>query len=373
MADSDSKTARAAKAENDERLRLYAVGVVALVVLAIISVLLIPSSGSGVVARCNSLLLQQDRYGCVESAAITASNGTMCGTLTGSYRDSCYLSVAMNTTNLAFCGRINSTNASNECYMYFANYTDNPSVCEEIGGALGSECAYHIAVATNSTGDCSFVNGTRGRLDCNATVDFDNAVRYDNSSYCAGIYSNNDTATSEGILQNSSAGRYPDLSLNITQMLLEITAYHNQTMGARDLCYTSLAYKSHNSTYCSGILNASLNSLCSSETAGSASGKNASTNSTLNMTALLNSCNGQANATVCRYTYMYLNAEMTGNVMMCKNIPSNYSSLSFQCFYNLAEKYNSTSYCGYITNSTLNSACVGVVEGLYPASTNTSD
>ena len=55
---------------------------------------------------------------------------------------------------------------------------------------------------------------------------------------------------------------------------------------------------------------------------------------------------------------------------MCESIPSNYSAIA--CFYYLAEKYNSSTYCSYITNSTLNGACVGDVEGLYP-NTNASD
>lgn len=372
MAYSNPKKGQAVGVENEEKLRLYAAVVLVLIVVAAVTVLLAPSRGSGVVARCSSFLFQQDRYGCIESAAISTGNYTMCGALAGSYRDSCYLGIATNTESLELCGKINSTNVSNACYMYIANYTKNPSVCTEIGGALGSECAYRMALDTNNTKDCSLVSGAPGRLDCNATVDFNNALRYGDAASCAKIYTNNDTSASEEILQNSSISRYPDLVSNITQMLLEITAYYNQTLGARDLCYTSLAYESHNNTYCGEIRNATLDSFCARQVVKSALKNNTASNSTLNITALFDSCNGQQNATECRYTDMLIDAQVTGNITMCKDIPSNYSSVSAQCFYDLAEKYNSSVYCSYIANYTLNSACVGDVEGLYP-NTNASD
>ncbi len=368
MAYKDSKKANVGQEDKDERLRLYAAGALVLAVLAAISVLLIPSSSSAV-SRCNSLLFQQDRYECIESAAVSTHNSTMCGSLYGAYADSCYMSIALNTTNPQLCGKINSTAVSDECYIYVANYTSNPSLCSKVGGALGSECAYHMAVDTNDTQACALVNGTAGQLECRSTIYFNNAIGHGSASSCASIYTNNDTTSSEGILQNSSIGRYAGLSFNITK-ILEFAVFQNQTVGARDICYTGLAYESHNSTYCKFIQNSNLTSVCTEGSAIHASYGSMGSNSTLNMTALLNSCNGQPDAAECRYSYMSLDALETGNVTICKNIPSGYSST---CWYYLAEKYNSTSYCSYISNTTLNTACVGDIEGLYPTSTNTSD
>ena len=97
MAYSDPKKGPGVRGENDEKLRLYAAGVLALVVVAAIILASGSIESSGVVARCNSLMFQQNRYGCIESAAISTRNETMCGALAGSYRDSCYLGIAMNT------------------------------------------------------------------------------------------------------------------------------------------------------------------------------------------------------------------------------------------------------------------------------------
>ena len=362
MAYPNSKKEQGVYKEKNERLRLYAVGAIVLIALAVVSVLLVPSSYSSVTSRCNSLLIQQDRYRCIESAAVSTRNSTMCAALVGAYQDSCYLNIATNTTNPALCGKISSANVSDECYIYMANQTDNPSMCSAVGGTLGSECEYHIATSTNNTADCSLVQGPQGQLDCNATVDFDNAIRYRNATLCSEIYTNNDTVTTEGILQNSSVSGYPGLSFNITQTL-EYSVFYNQSVGARDLCYTSLAYESHNSTYCNEVQNQDLSLTCSNQAGKSTLSNNITSNSTFNLTALLNSCNGQTDVAGCRDSYMSIDALLTGNVTICKRLPLNYSST---CFYQLAEKYNSTSYCSYITNSTLNQYCVGNIEGLYP-------
>lgn len=370
MAYAESKKVQNPKKENDDKLKLYAGGVLVLVVLAVASLFWAPSSKGTIVSKCNSLVFQQDRYGCIESMAISTHNSTMCGNLLGPYQNSCYLSIATNTTNSSLCGKISSTNISNECYMRLANYTDNTGLCSGIQGPMGSQCAYDIAVKTGNVGDCSLVQGENGSNYCNYTVYFDSAIKYQNASYCARISLNNGSIASDGILGNSSVSKYPGLAFNITQ-ILEFAVFYNQSLGARDLCYTSMAFMYQNKSYCSDVQNSDLNSACTSRVGsiGLKNGANITSNSTANMTALINSCAGQPDAATCRYTYMSIEALDTGNISICKSIPSNYSST---CFYYLAVKYNSSTYCSYIKNSTINSACIGDVEGLYPTSTNTS-
>ena len=368
MAYPGSKNVNEAK-RNDDSLRLYAAAAAILVALAAVSMLLVHSTSGSAASRCRTMLFQQDRYGCAESLAVSTKNASMCAGLPGLYQDSCYLSIAVNTTDAALCSRINSSGIAGQCYLYMANYTGNVSMCTSIQGSAGSECAYMLALKTGSIADCASVLGD-GRGYCNDTIHFNNALRYDNASMCAAMGADNSTAASESIMQNLSLSGYSGLLLNITQAV-EMMVFYNQSIGARDICYAGLAYKTQNTTYCGYIQSNGLGSACESG-AQKQQYSNSSLNSSaaLNMTALLNSCTGtQQEILSCRYSYMSLEALQTGNVSICKSIPSNYSAT---CFYYLARKYNDTSYCGYIANATLNGACAGDISGAYPTSTNTS-
>ncbi len=360
-------TARDSRRERDNTLRKYAAAAVIILALALVSVLAVPHQSSGT-SRCNSLLLEQDKYGCVESVAVSTRNSTACALLPSSYSDSCYASIAINTSDPRLCGLINSTNLSDGCYVHVANYTHDISICGYASQPAGSECAYGMAVEEGNASACSLVRGYGGQLECESTIYFDIALKNSSQSYCTRIRTNNDTAMAEGMLQNSSLGSYTGLGFNITQAI-EFSAYYNGTMGARDMCYASLAYKSGNSTYCSLIQNNGLSNICTKQSAAGTQSSMGTANSVVNVTALLNSCSGQQNEAACRYQYMTVAALQTDNVTLCKEIPAAYSAT---CFYYLAVKYNDTAYCSYIENTTLNTACVGDIEGLYPTTTNTS-
>lgn len=351
-------------AENDRKLRVYAGIAIGILALAALSSLLVPS-GTGQ-SRCGSIVSQGGKYGCIESAAVSSRNSSLCGSLPGSYADQCYLAIAENTSNQRLCGKINGSNASGECYVYIANYTKDPQLCSSAGSAFESQCAYHIAVMTNNSEACSLVNGTAGQMECNATIEFAKALQYGKPAYCAGIESDNSSYVAYGMLQNVSLSSRFGLELNITRME-EYSIFLNSTIGARDLCYLGMAYQYGNSTYCSYLQDGNLSDACMSSVSPAQTSAANNGSATLNASVIHSLCsNAGANATTCQYGYMSLEALQTGNLSICKGIPSPYS---YTCFYYIARKYNDTAYCNYISNATLNSACIGDIQGLYSNST----
>lgn len=348
-------------ANAEQKLKPYLIAVAVLVALMAISFLLVPSGGAGAASRCGGLLFQQSKYGCIQSAAIYSRNSTMCGSIPQPYRNYCYLGIAVNGSDATLCGKINSTALGNQCYIRIANRTGNTQICGMANASAGSACYYGMAVKIGNDTACASVYGADGQAQCNDTIKFNDALRTDNATFCSRISSNDNTQASQSILQNSSIGSYAQLGMNISQ-LMDLMVFYNQSIGARDICYASIAYESLNRSQCASISNANLGDFCYSNL--NTSKKAVATNSTFNLTALYNTCTGSsAQIDSCRYTYMAIAALQTGNLSMCKSIPQNYSST---CFYYLAKKYNSTKYCSYISNATLSSACVGNIEGLYP-------
>ena len=347
-------------------MRLYVLAAVALAILALASVLLVPSGSSGTASKCNGLLFQQSRYSCIESVAASSHNASMCSSLPQVYSNYCYLGIAKNSSDVSLCGKINSTELGNQCYMQMANRTGNAQICGMVNGNGSSGCFYMMAIKNSDVKVCASVIGSEGQAQCNDTIIFNKALQTQNATLCSDITSNFNTSMSDGILQNSSIGSYAQIGLNISQFI-DLAVFYNQSIGARDMCYASVAYESLNRSYCGKIENSYFSNLCYS--ALNQNKTSSAGNATANFTALYNTCTGTPQEIdACKYTYMSLEALQTGNLSICKGIPQNYSAT---CFYYLAKKYNSTVYCGYISNSTLSSSCVGDIEGLYP-SINTS-
>ncbi len=360
---SDNTGANADAAQSPEqRLKLYAIVAVVIVILAAVSFLFVPYGNMGSASRCNALISQQGKYSCIEATAIYAHNSTMCGLLPQGYNDYCYFSIAENTSNAYLCGKINDTMLGSQCYMYMANYTKDAGICAMMNSSAASNCRYRLAVETKNYTLCSEIGGVVGQSQCGDTIRLDEALGTKNSIYCSEMQNNDNTTATESILQNSSFGDYPKLGINVSQ-LFEFMAFYNQSIGGRDTCYASIAYESSDPTYCGEIVNQNFSTLCTDNVAPIAAQANL-TNSTVNMTQLYNTCTGTPDQIAqCRYTFMSIEALKTGNLSICESIPQNYSAT---CFYYLAKKYNSTTYCGYIKNATLNQACVGDIGGLYP-------
>ncbi len=371
MAETGSALSKEEHIERERKLLLYVVAVVALFAVAAISSFFVPSGGGSATGldRCNSIAFQSSKSTCISELAVSTHNSTLCGLLQGYYADQCYINLAENSSNPVLCSMIGDTDTADLCLLDLASSTGNARLCLGLSGGNSSQCAYEIAVAANDTAACSLVNGTAGEESCEATIYLNTAVRQNNTAVCSHILSNNDTNTTYSVLQNSTMGGYYGTESNATA-IFEYLALSGQVVGARDMCYMGVAFKSGNISDCSYIEGENTSSACRSsltQLPNSTTNKTSNSTSLMNWTSLIDMCNSAGNSTtqaMCRYGYMSLEAEQTGNVSICKSIPDQYS---YNCYYYLASKFNDTSYCGYISNATYNNACVGDVSGLYPA------
>ena len=359
-ADPVQKNKPAAQGDSEGRTKIYlAVGV--LVALAVLSVAIAPR-GSGI-SRCNSALFQQSRDTCLQAIALSTGNSSICGQMTGYYADQCYQAIAQNTSNANLCANIRSSAAATSCYTGIANATRDIHTCLEIANSTGADaCVYAMAVEYSNSSACSLMELNNVSLACRASVRLDYALMQRNPSICSAITSNNNTNVTYSAVSHSDLAAYPGVSLNISQAL-EYSSFINATAGARDICYFALAYQSQAPSDCSSIKQSNLSTVCTRSISAIANYSAArSSSATVNFTALMNQCNGQLDQQQCQYGVLYIEALQYRNVTYCKGIGAPYS---YQCYYGVAQETNDTSYCSYIDNATLNSACVGSVSGLY--------
>ena len=355
--DKDKGGAGAAHLENMEKLKVYGLVLAVLAGMAAISFLAIPG-GSGI-SRCSSVV-QQNRYGCIESMAVSTGNSTMCGFLAGSYSDSCYMAIAENSSSAALCGKVSDQNLSNVCLSYVAISTNDSGTCMMISGSGKDACVLKIALDSENATACSLMGNAGLRSECTSTVYFDRALALGNASQCAYLSANADDNATYSMMGNSNIADYGNLYLNMSQ-LIEYAAYYNSSVSPRDACYMSMAFLSENSAYCSSANDTVLGSMCRTLiTRNVTVSLNATGASAVNYTSLGKQCS--ASGGNCAYAIAYIRAIESDNVSECGSIPA---PASYQCYYAFATRYNDTGYCSYIGNATANSDCVLSVVGAY--------
>ncbi len=348
--------------DNWRRIRLYAIIIAALAVLAALTTLAVPR-GNSAGDRCSSIV-QQNKYSCMESIAVATGNSTICGSLPGYYSDSCYTAVAENSSNASLCGKIASRNLSNECLLAIAQNTNSTGTCMMMGGQSRESCIYQIALGSMDVASCRLLNDSGQQANCSAAVYMDKALAHANASLCDAIPLNGSDNMTYNMLGNSDMSSYGNLFLNMSQFI-EYAMYSNESVGPRDACYLSIAFESGNSVYCGYAQDPALGYLCKSLITRNVSLQqnlvNSSVaNSIVNYTALSKAvCAGGGQ---CAYETDYIKALLSDNVSACASIPT---QQSYQCYFAFAEKYNDTSYCSYIKNSTINSDCVLTVSGYF--------
>ncbi len=349
--------------ENLRKFKVYVIIIAILALLAAISTLSAPQ-GSGI-SRCNSIV-QQSKYSCMESVAVSTGNSTICRSLGGYYADSCYLAIAENSSEAQMCSSIVDPNMSGECLMHIAQNTNSRDVCMMLGGQRAYSCVYQVALNTKNVSSCTTLPNLTQRSVCSSTIYLDMALSSENASLCKNMPEAGNENETYAIMETSNMSDYGNLYLNVSQFI-EYATYANESIYPRDACYLSLSLRSGNSVYC-GYMGSYLSRLCSTLVSRNITVTLANyTNSTINYTALENQCSSNGNS--CQYAAEYIKALATDNVSMCGNMPARQSN---QCYYAFAQKYNDISYCSYIKNTTINSDCVLSVEGAYGSLNSTS-
>ncbi len=335
------------------RIMPYAAIAIMLVLLALISQALVRSPSAW--EACGNANTQQS-YSCLQQLAYSASNASVCARLPGQYASQCYFAVGEKTRNATICRMAYDSNDTAGCIAFVANATKDPRLCSSIGAGSVAGCVDPLAVASMNMSACGLIPEQSQRSLCLAAVGINSAVNGLNQSYCSRIQSNSNTSQTLAALDLVSLSNR--LYSNFTQVFGYV-AISNATFGARDMCYVSLAYATSNRSYCA-LVSGNVSGLCNFTAAHFKVSYN--TTSATNYTAFLNLCYQQGGGSGCNSTAQYLKAVSARNMSDCTGLSSAYS---WQCYYTLAQLYNNTKYCSYISNATFNNQCISAIRTGY--------
>ena len=331
--------------EHDVRV-ICVVATVALVLLALL-VLVFGGSGSAF-ERCRGILIRGQRDMCLQALASGTSNATMCGMITAQeQRYSCLVGVAEAENSISLCNEVNSTSAFySQCVLNVSMNTGNESYCQLLDRSNQSSCTFSLARAGmfSSMALCNSISNQSMEKECDYMYYYGGAVRSGSSSDCA--YLPNETNYTVMSLM---------LSGNFTNYTDEVPAlYAAMNTSPRNYCYYDLSMRTDNSTGClqvSGMLGTACSAIFAHPT-----NETAAANMT-NATALCALATSQYSGfgDLCIGTTLTSEAISTMNVSKCLDIPS--ISYEYSCITSYAVKYTDSSYCSYISNSTVEQQC----------------
>lgn len=344
--------------DSAEREKLFAFGIVALilVIAAVLSMFINTGHSSNF---CGSQFTNQQKYTCLESLAVSSDNSTACASLSGSYKDNCYAQIAAKESNIQLCGNISNSTLKAACTTQVANSTGVYNYCLQLNQPYSDACLYSVGTSRRNESACTSIANTTLSNTCSYTIYFTKATEQRNSTYCS-LIGNGTYAQTEEILNSTQSQNNGSTVGNLAIISYYYSSYLNLSISPRDMCYYSLAYQTNMPSYCQGISNPSIKTLCQK-----AYTVNTSVNGTSYYGNLSKLCSVSGQSS-CAYSTL-LNAIYYKNLTACRSLNG---SASTGCFASLASYYHNSSYCGYITNATLNSACVESV--LYSNSTNNS-
>lgn len=335
----------------ERRLRLYAGVTLALILVAALSYLLVPS-GSGI-AGCRSLLLQNSRYSCIESIAVSTLNSSACSGMPSSYSDPCYLQIAQARNDSTLCAMLSSSAKASSCAEGIYVTKNSYGSCSSMGQPYSSMCKAAIAVRLSNQSMCSGLANSTSTLACISVIGMNKMLKSGNFSYCGSVTSLNDRNLTSQIIANFSyvsGGAYSNVTIGFGALAF----VPSSSFSARDFCYALAAARLSKSSLCQGIADTSARGVCTMN-----AGPQPIANTTFNYTQSLAGCaQAGANSQMCIQTVELEQAIKTRNVSLCGSLVS---ILSVGCYSALAAAYSNASYCSYISNATQRGSCVSGV------------
>ncbi len=336
-----------------ERIRIYALIAAAFVVIAAASVLLAPQR-AGALQRCRNIIMQQNKDSCLSYLASQTRNVSVCGYMSRQSADYCYADVAKLTSNASACTMISNQSETYGCVFGIANSTGSYSTCSYLKGEQREYCIEEVATELGNVTACSSLNSSGAQV-CTSAIYLGMAKSGENATYCAQVSNNTDQGSVASILALSGAyaGSSANMTLESALNPVEYLQGNGYGFSARDLCYITVASSARNPAACAMISNTTLEGICNQSTYGPAR-PNLNQSSALPST-LCSQYAGQ-NYSSCNDIMAITEAVSTGNASFCASI--NYSQHRYLCYAAMARDYNSTSYCGYISNSSANQECI---------------
>jgi len=339
------KDAGKVKKENEdqsrrERFLIYLSIVAFIIILAIISTFYVYTNP---IQQCKNVIIYSNKVSCFSNLAYSTGNASICSYLSGSYAASCYQSVAYKLSNASICQYAISTYEpiGISCIEYFVNKTGNISLCNPLPYEDKQTCAFFGALNSQNLSACELA-GPNTSL-CFSSVSLSRAIYYKDISYCYNVSASANKTFIGNIISYSKA-KPNSTVLGIFSSML------NYNITARDLCILSVAQELGNKSYCSMFNSSIMQATCSELVSPVQSSKE------VNYTSLLQACASAGNfADTCRTLVLISEAVSNKNISICKALNQ---TASWQCFTTLARTYKNISYCGYITNATVNNACI---------------
>ncbi len=374
----------------DEKLRLLVLSTIVLALIAAAVVLLQGSSQSHGIKACLGIALSGYRDTCISNLAYSSENATLCSYLdTSQGTDQCLYSIAINTSNSSTCLGINNQESRSTCVYTVASKTGAYTACYKLNGTNASyeyQCLSNMASELHDPSICSGIGSTYSHSVCMSAAELRYVYATSNATACMSVSNStnpetvNSIATYSGIYSygtSSNAGSNTIINSNFETPLSYVQFLSNVTYSARDLCYLYVSYKLGKPEYCNYIVNQTLSGLCS-DFIQSAPGNSTASLGTSGITTVSENSLGSSiipnltglnysqisaglceNATVsvpgCATIITIFKAIGTKNVSVCRTLQS---QAQYTCFAAMAQAYVNSSYCTYINNASLNSACL---------------
>lgn len=326
------------------KLMIMSAGV--LVILALV-VLLLGFVHKPPLAACEGIILVQNRYSCLQNLAFSTANASVCARLPYPNNDSCITKVAEDTNSISTCAGTSGSPFYDQCVSNVSYSLQNPAYCNGISNSVSeSECVYGVAKASSfsSLSYCQQIRDGYYAGLCNSMYYYGRALSLGNASYCSFLTNsvNNSILTNMSSPASVSNYTYLNFSESLYLSILNTTP--------RSYCYYKAALLTGNPGLCS-LASGAAEELC-------AYSFYARANSTTNYTNL-NASYLCANVPSSFKSYCIAgvgvaSAVNTDNVSACLGLPT---QEQFSCISTLASRYNNTSYCSYLTNSTEMSIC----------------
>ena len=336
-----------------ERLRLLAVIVGILMVLAVVSVLLVPRGSQ--LHRCESVPVAGDREQCLYNLALATQNGSVCGMLSQQGNvATCYMAIGESTNDTGLCYKIGDSNLTAACVSEIASATNSYKACSGLNGGYRDGCIMQIASSNQNMSLCGSLLSLNNRTVCYSSIWFGKALGTGRHAYCGNVTSSPDAGIVSAIMERVNLLNYSRAYDSVDYYLMLMSFGNSAAYSARDLCYLSVATQYSNNESCAGISNSTLESGCDVAVAQQAAA-NATVHEQANYTSILSAClsSGQ-NYSDCNDTVNIIRAVSTQNATLCGTLGRN---ASYNCYTALASNYKNIGYCSYIGNATANQAC----------------
>lgn len=337
-----AKAGAAKSAEERRRWIVLASSAIILLIIALLALLL--AKPTNTLSSCGSRALPGLRDSCYVHFANLTKNASICNNIPVPARYSCISNVALLSSDPGLCTQPGlPADYRNSCLDTVGLSTLNSSVCAETSGANESACAYGVAEALNFSNAtaCSYINNNSLMNACYAKYYYKEAASTGQYIYCNSLTNvPNATIMSDILATTSNLSRISDAYI-----------YTQYNITPQGVCYSNVAYVTGNQSLCSSLTGIS-SQLCTEPFIAPKA---------LNESQLLSSCSSVPSDlySVCTDGVLTDEALQNKNVSICLSL--NQSGFRSSCISELAAKVDNSTYCSYISNSTLQQVCLSYI------------